>query len=233
MSIVLSYSWVFFQIRYKWNDTIQILCGVLSDVKTIQRATESTGIKTRQTGALDDVIINIQKSLSALTGSSGVCSENNIPLTDGQDGLKMANKKIDNILFELFSYKKSQFCHFWFPPENIYTTLPLICCIIFDSPFLFFFYRALTVYKRLPCHFIIIFRAICTFIFFFIVVCFFLYCYSFLWLNLFEIIKLLQRHGIYLFYIEKLRYCHYLRGFFNSKFKLKCILKVLFIIILI
>lgn len=128
----------FFQIRYKWNDTIQILCGVLSDVKTVQRATESTGIKTRQTGALDDVIINIQKSLSALTGSSGVCSENNIPLTDGQDGLKMANKKIDNILFELFSYKKSQFCHFWFLPENIYTTLPLICCIIFDSPFLFF-----------------------------------------------------------------------------------------------
>lgn len=222
----------FFQIRYKWNDTIQILCGVLSDVKTVQRATESTGIKTRQTGALDDVIINIQKSLSALTGSSGVCSENNIPLTDGQDGLKMANKKIDIILFELFSYKKSQFCHFWFLPENIYTTLPLICCIIFDSPFLFFFYRALTVYKRLPCHFIIIFRAICTFIFF-IVVCFFLYCYSFLWLNLFEIIKLLQRHGIYLFYIEKLRNCHYLWGFFNSKFKLKCILKVLFIIILI
>lgn len=129
----------FFQIRYKWNDTIQILCGVLSDVKTVQRATESTGIKTRQTGALDDVIINIQKSLSALTGSSGVCSENNIPLTDGQNGLKMANKKIDNILFELFSYKKSQFCHFWFLPENIYTTLPLICCIIFDSPFLVFF----------------------------------------------------------------------------------------------
>lgn len=95
-----------------------------------------------------------------------------------------------------------------------------------------FFYRALTVYKRLPCHFIIIFRAICTFIFF-IVVCFFLYCYSFLWLNLFEIIKLLQRHGIYLFYIEKLRNCHYLWGFFNSKFKHKCILKVLFIIILI
>lgn len=68
-----------------------------------------------------------------------MCSENNIPLTDGQDGLKMANKKIDIILFELFSYKKSQFCHFWFLPENIYTTLPLICCIIFDSPFLFFF----------------------------------------------------------------------------------------------
>lgn len=140
LSIFLSYFlWGFFQIRYKWNDTIQILCGVLSNVNTVQRATESTGIKTRQTGALDDVIINIQKSLSALTGSSGVCSENNIPLTDGQDGLKMANKKIDNILFELFSYKKSQFCHFWFLPENIYTTLPLICCIIFDSPFLVFF----------------------------------------------------------------------------------------------
>lgn len=140
LSIFLSYFlWGVFQIRYKWNDTIQILCGVLSNVNTVQRATESTGIKTRQTGALDDVIINIQKSLSALTGSSGVCSENNIPLTDGQDGLKMANKKIDNILFELFSYKKSQFCHFWFLPENIYTTLPLICCIIFDSPFLFFF----------------------------------------------------------------------------------------------
>lgn len=221
----------FFQIRYKWNDTIQILCGVLSDVKTVQRATESTGIKTRQTGALDDVIINIQKSLSALTGSSGVCSENNIPLTDGQDGLKMANKKIDNILFELFSYKKSQFCHFWFLPENIYTTLPLICCIIFDSPLLLFFScinciqtTTLPFYHNISCY---------MYFHFFIVVCFFLYCYSFLWLNLFEIIKLLQRHGIYLFYIEKLRNCHYLRGFFNSKFKLKCILKVLFIIILI
>lgn len=167
MNIFSSYFLGFFQIHYKWNDTIQILCGVLSHVKIVQRATESTAIKTRQTGALDDVIINIQKSLSILTGSSGVCSENNIPLTDGQDGLKMANEKIDNILFELFSYKKSQFCHFWFLPENIYTTLPLICCIIIDSPFLFFFYRALTVYKRLPCHFIIIFRAICTSIFHF------------------------------------------------------------------
>lgn len=103
--------WVYFQIRYKWNDTIQILCGVLSDVTTVQRATESTGIKTGQPGALDDVIINIQKSLVALTGSSGMCSERNTPLSDGQDGLRIAYEKIDNVLFELFSYTKSQYCH--------------------------------------------------------------------------------------------------------------------------
>ena len=86
----------------------------MSDLMAVKQSAEYRSSENQQISLLDAVEMNLQNSLSALGNTN--CHQLS-PDSDEHsktDLYKRVFTKIDDLLFELFSYSHSQFCSVWF-----------------------------------------------------------------------------------------------------------------------
>jgi hypothetical protein len=88
------------------------LCDALSEIQAVKTSVKTHNTGTENIQAIDDVMYNIQNSISAL-GPAESCTVGGVlstPITSIQIHYQNAFTKLRDILFVLDSYKKSNFC---------------------------------------------------------------------------------------------------------------------------
>ena len=86
----------------------------MSDLMAVKQSAEYRSSENQQISLLDAVEMNLQNSLSALGNNN--CHQLSYDSHDhsNPDLYNRVFTKIDELLFELFSYNHSQFCSVWF-----------------------------------------------------------------------------------------------------------------------